>query len=79
MSARVGLRAEAYRALMKGTAFLDLAAASKHWKDAEGFQSIYGSSRTVDVFNVKNQVYKQPLKIETYLDPSLSEELVANR
>ena len=79
MAARVGLRTEAYRALMRGTAFLDLAGASKHWKDSEGFESIYGSSRTVDVFNVKNQVYKNPLKVDAYLDPSLSEELVANR
>ena len=46
----------------------------EHYKKADGFESIYGSSKIVDEFNVKNAVYKTPLKYEEYFDPSLVEE-----
>ena len=59
MSARVGLTAEEYKPLMKGTYILDLAEAKKRWAKAEGLDSVYGSSKIVDDFNVKNKVYKE--------------------
>ncbi len=74
MSARVGLAPDAYKALMKGTHLLNLDENLKHFKQGEGFESIYGSSKIVDEFNVKNGVYKATSKIEDYLDPSLVEE-----
>lgn len=76
MSARVGLSAEQYKPLMKGTHFMDLAEAKKHWAKAEGLESVYGSSKIVDDFNLKNNVYKTSMKYEEYLDPSLSDELL---
>ena len=79
MAARVGLRETKYKELMKGTYFLTLEEAQKHWKDGAGLESIYGSNRIVDEFNVKNSVYKTPLKIEEYLDPSFSSDPVASR
>ncbi len=72
MSARVSLSAEDYKALMKGTHIMDLAEANKHWQKAEGLESVYGSSKIVNDFNVKNNVYKAPLGVDEYLDGSLS-------
>jgi NitT/TauT family transport system substrate-binding protein len=74
MAARVGLEAAAYKNLMSGTFFLGLAGNRKHFKKAEGFTSLYGSSKIVDEFNVKNGVYKQAMQYEEYFDPSLVEE-----
>jgi NitT/TauT family transport system substrate-binding protein len=76
MSARVGLTADQYKPLMKGTHFMDLAEAKKHWAKAEGLESVYGSSKIVDDFNLKNKVYKANMKYDEYLDPSLGEELL---
>lgn len=75
MSARVGLTPEQYKPLMKGTHILNLQENLKHFKKAEGFDSIYGSSSIVDDFNVKNTVYKAPQKVDDYLDPSFVEAL----
>jgi len=74
MSARVGLTPDVYKGLMKGTHLLNAAENIKHYAKADGFDSIYGSSKIVDEFNVKNGVYKTPLKVEEYFDPSLVEE-----
>ncbi len=73
MSARVGLSPDAYRPLLKGTKLLDLAAARKIFKKADGLASLYGSSRIVDDFNVRNEVYKEHQDIAAYIDPSLTE------
>jgi NitT/TauT family transport system substrate-binding protein len=75
MSARVGLTPEQYKPLMKGTHLLNLAENIKHYKKADGFESIYGSSTIVDDFNVKNTVYKTPQKVDDYFDPSFVQEL----
>jgi len=74
MSARVGLTPDVYKGLMKGTHLLNAAENIKHYAKGEGFESIYGSSKIVDDFNVKNGVYKTPLKVEEYFDASLVEE-----
>lgn len=74
MSARVGLTAAQYRALMKGTHIMDLTEAKKHWAKGETLESVYGSSKIVNDFNVKNKVYKTSMNIDEYQDPSLSEE-----
>ena len=58
MSARVGLTPEEYKTLMNGTFFLDLDGNLKRLKKGDGLDSIYGSSKIVDDFNVKNKVYK---------------------
>jgi len=75
MSARVGLTPEQYKPLMKGTHILNLQENLKHFKKAEGFDSIFGSSSIVDDFNVKNTVYKAPQKVDEYFDPSFVEAL----
>jgi NitT/TauT family transport system substrate-binding protein len=72
MSARVGLSAEDYKPLMKGTFFLTLEEGQKRFAKGDKLDSVFGSSKIVDDFNVKNKVYKAPMKIEEYLDPSLT-------
>jgi len=79
MSARVGLTPDVYKGLMKGTHLLNAAENIKHYAKGEGFESIYGSSKIVDDFNVKNGVYKTPLKVEEYFDASLVEEAAKSK
>jgi NitT/TauT family transport system substrate-binding protein len=79
MSARVGLTPDVYKGLMKGTHLLNAAENIKHYAKGEGFESIYGSSKIVDDFNVKNGVYKAPLKVEEYFDGSLVEEAAKSK
>ena len=40
--------------------------------DAEGFGSLYGSSRNADAFNVKNSIYKQSQTVGSYIDPAIT-------
>lgn len=75
MSARVGLTPKEYAPLMKGTFFLSKKGNLEHFQKASVLTSIYGSNTIVDNFNVKNGVYKEALKTESYLDPSLVKEL----
>lgn len=75
MSARVGLTPDAYKKLMGGTAFQDLAGDLLHFKKGDSLESIYDSNKIVDEFNVKNKVYKAPSKYEEFLDPSIVEEI----
>jgi NitT/TauT family transport system substrate-binding protein len=74
MSARVGLTPEAYAELMGGTHYLGKEGNQKHFAKGDGLDSIFGSSKIVDEFNVKNEVYKTPMKIEEYFDPSVMAE-----
>jgi NitT/TauT family transport system substrate-binding protein len=71
MGKRVGLSAEEYKKLMKGTFFLGLEGNMKAWKQADGMDSVYGSSKLVDSFFTKNKMYKAAVKYEDYLDSSL--------
>jgi NitT/TauT family transport system substrate-binding protein len=75
MSARVGLTPDEYKKLMTGTHFLDLQANLKAFQKAEGLESIFGSSKIVDDFNLKNEVYKAPMKVDEYFDSSLVEAI----
>ena len=72
MSKRVGLTAEQYKPLLKGTHLIDLAEAQKVYQKGPGLNSIYGSSKVANDFNVKYGVYKKPENVDAYLDPSLA-------
>jgi NitT/TauT family transport system substrate-binding protein len=72
MAARVGVAPAHYIPFLKGTKLLSLAAGKQIMVKAEGFQSLYGSSKVADDFNVKNSVYKDAQKIDGYIDPSLT-------
>ena len=73
MAKRVGLTPEEYLPLIKGTHLLDVAAGKKTFKKGDGLASLYGSSKSADDFNVANAVYKEAQKVDSYIDPSLTE------
>jgi len=74
MGAKVGLKPEEYKPLLKGTKLLDLTEGKKAFVKAEGFKSVYGSSEIADAFNVKYGVYKEKQDVSSYNDPSLTNE-----
>ncbi|MEM7144625.1 MAG: ABC transporter substrate-binding protein [Verrucomicrobiota bacterium] len=76
LSGRVEVEPEEYEPFFAGTYILTLDEALEKWDEAEGLGSVYGSSKVVDGFNVKYEVYESPLEIEKYLDPSYTKALV---
>jgi len=74
MSARVGIEPDEYKQLMSGTRFLTLEEALEHYEKGDELTSIFFSSKTVDEFQVKNDVYKQAMPFERYIDESLTRE-----
>jgi len=71
MAARVGISAEEYAGLLEGTFLLDLEGNTKAFKMTDTLESIYGSSKLVNDFNVKHEVYMKPEDVKSYFDPSL--------
>jgi len=78
LSARVGIKPEEYEAFLKGTYILNLEEALERWENKEGLGSIYGSSKVVNDFNVKFEVYEKPLDVEKYLNPSFTKAYAAS-
>lgn len=74
MAARVGLKPEEYKPFLAGTKLQTLAEGKKIFEKADGFKSIYGSSKIVDDFNIRYEVYKEKQDIDSYIDPSLTIE-----
>lgn len=72
MAARVGVKPEAYATFLKGTRLLSLKEGKAIMVKADGFKSLYGSSKIADEFNVANEVYKTPQSIDSYIDASLT-------
>ncbi|WP_028485939.1 ABC transporter substrate-binding protein [Thiomicrorhabdus chilensis] len=75
MASRVGLSADEYKKFINGTNILTLEEAKKHFKKADGFKSLYGSTKISDDFNINNKVYDEPQDVDSYIDPSLTEGL----
>lgn len=73
MAARVGIPPDAFTRFLKGTKLMRLADARKAMVDADGFGSLYGSSRYADAFNVKFEVYKTAQEVRGYIDPALTD------
>lgn len=72
LAARVNIEPAEYEPFLGGTYILPLDEAIERWKDADGFDSIYGSTRIADKFNVDYEVYEKSLQTERYHDPSLT-------
>lgn len=72
MAARVGLSAEEYLPFLAGTKILTLEEAKMHMAMGDGFESLYGSSKISDDFNVAYEAYGEPLDIDAYIDTSLT-------
>jgi NitT/TauT family transport system substrate-binding protein len=75
MAARVGLKPEEYKTFIDGTKILTLKEAKARFKKGKGFDSIYGSTKISDDFNVANKVYEKPEDVDAYIDPSLMAEM----
>jgi NitT/TauT family transport system substrate-binding protein len=60
---------------MSGTFFLDLKGNLKHFGKGDSLDSLFGSSKAVDSFQVENKVYKAPIKYEGFFDPSVVESI----
>lgn len=75
MASRVNLPAEEYAKFVQGTKILSLAEAVKAFERGDGLDSIYGSSKISDEFNVANGVYETPQNTEAYIDPSITKAL----
>ena len=69
MAAKVGVKAEEYAPHMPGTYFLSLAEAKKRFEKGETLESIYGSTKIADGFNVTNKVYKEAQSVDDYIFP----------
>lgn len=69
MAARVGLKPGAYAPLLKGTKLLSLEEGKKVFVKADGFKSLYGSTKIADDFNVKYGGYKQPQDLSKMIVP----------
>jgi NitT/TauT family transport system substrate-binding protein len=68
------VKPEEYEPFFKGTHILSLKEALHHWQKGDDLDSLFGSTKNVDDFNVNNGVYKQHVDYRGYLDPSLTEE-----
>jgi NitT/TauT family transport system substrate-binding protein len=75
MASRVGLEPAEYKTFIDGTKILTKEEAKAAFKKADGFMSVYGSSKISDDFNVANKVYETPQDIDSYIDPSLMNEM----
>ena len=73
MSGRDGLKPAAYKAFLDGTHLLDLKAGAVTYKKGTGLDSLYGSSKNADDFNLRNKVYKTAQPLDSYIDPSVTE------
>ncbi|SDO58194.1 NitT/TauT family transport system substrate-binding protein [Methylobacterium phyllostachyos] len=73
MASKVGVAPAVFTRFLKGTKLLTLAEGRAVMKDAEGFGSLYGSSRQADAFNVKFEVYKAPQDVKASIDPALTD------
>jgi NitT/TauT family transport system substrate-binding protein len=70
MSARDGLQPDVLKGLWDGARVLSLAESKKAMEKRGGLDSVYGSSRNADAFNVANNIYKEHQNVDRYIDPS---------
>lgn len=75
MSARSGVTPQEYAEFMKGVHFLSKAEALKVLEKNETFQSMYGSTKIVDNFNIANKIYTTPQNVDSYIEPSIMTNL----
>lgn len=72
MSARVGVPADQYKVILDGTKILSLEEAKAVMQTGDGMDSLYGSTKIADDFNVKYEVYAEPQAVDSYIDPSIT-------
>lgn len=75
MASRVDIPAEEYATFVDGTYILSKEEALEKIKATEGLDSLQGSTKISDAFNVQNEVYTDAQDIDSYIDTSLLEAL----
>ena len=74
---RVGVSEKLYSRFLGGTKFLRVGESLKYFKKTDnGFSSIYGSSKWVNDFFVKNRVYEKNVDTKRYIVPTFTEDFV---
>ena len=68
MAARVGVSADDYGAFFAGTQLLSKEEAKARYVEAEGLESLWGSTQVADAFNVKYEVYSEAQPIDGYVN-----------
>src|SRR5882724_6110981 len=74
MASRAGVPAAEYAQFLPGTRILSPEEALARFEKKDTLDSVYGSAKVADAFNVSNKVYAQPQPIAEYIDGSLSKE-----
>ena len=77
MAARAGVPAAEYATYLPGTHFLPPAEALTRFTPTDNLDSLLGSGKVADAFNVANKVYAKPQDVATYIDGSLSKDALA--
>lgn len=71
MAARVNVPAAEYALLLPGTKFFDIAMAKKAFMPTETLESVLGSSKVANAFNLANKVYEAKIDPAAFIDASL--------
>jgi NitT/TauT family transport system substrate-binding protein len=74
MAARSGVSAAEYLPLLKGTKLLTLDEGRKAFIKGSDYKSLHGSTEVANTFNWYNKVYPFSQKVDSYIDPSLTDE-----
>lgn len=75
MASRVNIDPKEYASFLEGTKILTLEEAKAAFKKGPGLDSIYGSSKVLDDFNVANKVYGKHQDVDAYFDGSLTKAM----
>jgi len=78
MAARAGVPPEEYAKFIPGTRFLSPEEALTRFVPKDSLDSLFGSGKVADEFNVSNKVYAQPQPVAAYIDGSLSKEALGS-
>jgi NitT/TauT family transport system substrate-binding protein len=74
MAARAGVPPEEYAKFLPGTRFLSPEEALARFEPKAGLESLHGSGKVADAFNVANKIYDKPQPLADYIDGSLTKE-----
>ena len=74
MAARAGVPPAEYATYLPGTRFLSPTEAMARFTKKDTLDSLYGSGKVADTFNVTNKVYAKSQNVDEYIDSSLSKE-----
>ena len=77
MAGRAGVPPEEYAKFLPGTHFLTPAEALKRFDTKDSLDTLLGSGKVADAFNLANKVYKDPQPVASYIDGSLAKEALA--